>query len=461
VARLDNSHCEVFFTFWRKNTANDSPLSFCLDVVWVELNCGRGADELKQRYGLYSWVVWWALTSLKCCNRLTEFPPSADLHSPVFGILDTPAHLNTLEPLIAETRRAHQVGIICPSGSITPTINFDLPVNAPSFLVACRLLALTFKGVRLASDYLKASALKCDFRLKGRLASRIYRSLVGISWGKTLTPATGPLFVTYELLPWQKALVGHWRKSSSRVVHIMHGQRQEFYRHTHATDLVLFSNLDEPWFRAKVDPSVKIWTIGHPRLEAVRQQVGLPHSFEGRLPRITFFSQPAEFDYSRSLRIADWLICSALRGKAEVRFRAHPREDRVMLATDMKAAGIDFMQVSEAGLIEDLKWCDAVASSWSTVSMEAAACGRGIFWTCSTPEKYEVSQELRDHHIGVLIQNAPDWAPYLKQWADGGWKSPVTVSDEQLRELGMIGDTSKSWMERLEIKLEPANRRAV
>ncbi len=124
-----------------------------------------------------------------------------------------------------------------------------------------------------------------------------------------------------------------------------------------------------------------------------------------------------------------------------------------MLAADMKAAGIDFMQVSDAGLIEDLKWCDAVASSWSTVSMEAAACGRGIFWTCSTPEQYEASQELRDHGIGILIQSANDWEKPLAEWQSADWREPIRVSEARLRELGMIGDMDKPWLERLEIKV--------
>ena len=236
----------------------------------------------------------------------------------------------------------------------------------------------------------------------------------------------------------------------------MHGQRLPAYQVTMATDLVLFSKVDENWFRERVDPQVRIWTTGHPRLEATRAEVGLPEiNTSSRPSRIAFFSQPVEGDYSRELRLRDWRILAGLKGRAEVRFRLHPREDRETAVRDLKAIGADFIELSDAGLKEDLTWCDAVASSWSTVSMEAAACGRGVFWTCATPEKYEASRELQDAGIGVLVRDATDWNPYLDAWNHGGWQPPVIVPEHQLQALGMIGDMDRPWLERLGI--EPSN----
>lgn len=446
--------CEAFFRYLRAEVDSECLLAMCADALWHEVVWQKAASrERKQRFGIYSWLVWWVCSLRNCDRKAASSATEATFGSAVFGVLDTPAHLNTLEPIVKEFRFRYPTEIVCPSRALLPTLAFEPPVIPASIKHSWKILGLTFRALRLTRLFWHLYGRKLGCRLRGRIAARIYLLLTAIAWAEGLAPVRGPLFVTYEFLPWQKALVRLWRKSGQRVIHVLHGQRLDFYQHTHATDLVLLSNIDEPWFRARVDPSVKLWTVGHPRLEDVRRKVGTPRETNTGLPRITFFSQPAEGDYSRSQRIADWQICASLQGKAEVRFRAHPREDRAMLVVDMKAAGIEFMQVSDAGLIEDLKWCDAVASSWSTVSMEAAACGRGIFWTCSTPEKYEASQELRDHGIGVLIQNAPDWTPYLRQWSEGGWKSPVTVSNEQLRELGMIGDTSKSWMERLEVSL--------
>ena len=87
--------------------------------------------------------------------------------------------------------------------------------------------------------------------------------------------------------------------------------------------------------------------------------------------------------------------------------------------------------------------------------MEAAACGRGVFWTCTTPEAYEPSVELRNHGIGTLIQGAGDWENHLDAWSTGDWAEPVIVPENKLRELGMIGDMTRSWIERLELDGDP------
>jgi hypothetical protein len=437
--------------------------SYWADVL---LHCAlpnvNSTSARRHRFGIVSWLPWLALQ----CFKSHAFDIERSGHCTVYACsLSTSAHEGTLTPVLknlARNDRTHVIGIFSQSEKPVEGIHLAEPVctfyalSLPqSFASGVKVFFLTLMhSLQIALQLLKMGEIELLLNIRWSwFDEKLALYYFCKERLKQYNVDRQPLILTYELLPEIKALVMHFRHGDSRVIHIMHGQRLPTYQITMATDLVLLSKIDEPWFRARVDPSVKLWAIGHPRLEDVRRQVGLPRDKTTDLPRITFFSQPAEGDYSRSQRIADWQICSSLLGKAEVRFRAHPREDRAILATDMKAAGIDFMQISEAGLIEDLKWCDAVASSWSTVSMEAAACGRGIFWTCSTPGKYEASQQLRDHGIGVLIQNSPDWAPYFRQWSEGGWKSPVTVSDEQLRELGMIGDTSKSWMERLEIEV--------
>jgi hypothetical protein len=261
------------------------------------------------------------------------------------------------------------------------------------------------------------------------------------------------VFLTYELLPEAKAWVQWAREAGRRVVHVMHGQWLPTYQVTLATDLLLFSKVDEPWFRERVDPQVKIWTIGHPRLEMIRREVGLPEAPSSpRLPRIAFFSQPSEGDYSRELRCRDWAILAGLRGRAEVRFRPHPRESLEVAMMDLKSIGADFIELSEAGLKEDLAWSDAVASSWSTVSLEAAVCGRGVFWTCTTPEKYKASQELQRAGIGVLLQCRDDWDDHLDAWLAGGWKAPVIIPEVSLQHFGIIGEAATPWISRLELQ---------
>jgi hypothetical protein len=263
------------------------------------------------------------------------------------------------------------------------------------------------------------------------------------------------VFLTYELMPEAKAWVEWARGAGARVIHVMHGQRLPTYQVTMATDLLLFSKVDEPWFRERVGPDVRLWTIGHPRLEMLRRQVGPPTPWNpNRLPRIAFFSQPSECDYSRELRRNDWKILLGLKGRADIRFRLHPREDLETTVRDLKELELDFIEISDAGLNEDLAWCDAIASSWSTVSMEAAACSRGVFWTCSTPEKYQASQNLRDAGIGTLLTSAEDWKDHLLSWKTAGWSTPILLPESHLHELGLIGVMDRPWLERLELENE-------
>ncbi|MGJ8642782.1 MAG: hypothetical protein ACSHX9_05200 [Luteolibacter sp.] len=259
------------------------------------------------------------------------------------------------------------------------------------------------------------------------------------------------VFLTYELIPESKAWVQWAREAGARIIHVMHGQRLPTYQVTQATDLVLLSKVDETWFRQRVSDAVKLWTIGHPRLETIHQAVGMPENEQaGKGLRIAFFSQPSEGDYSPEQRCSDWEILEGLRYRAEVRVRAHPRENSEALLKEMHDAGIDFVTISQSGLEEDLKWCDAVASSWSTVSMEAAACGRGVFWTCAAPENYLASAELRQHGIGVLIERAGAWETYLNEWEEKReWPESVRLANNNLQELGMVGDMTIPWLERL------------
>lgn|GEM_PF-5639149 len=446
------SPCDVFLKDWDAKIDRSNRAFLAAGLVWHVLELGTPDSKLRQKLGILSWSLWWFRHTLRALFR----PCSADRVEAgeivTFAFLPTPAHQDTLEPLLEEMQSLSPARLKEP-GNPAPGQIFQIPEYPPSLFGGVVSLCAIFRLLTTIRCF-----KKLDFWVSGRLAEQLYSFLTVFQWTKLLIEPRGVLFLTYELHPWLKSLASLWRQSDKRVIHVMHGQRLDFYQHTEASDLVLFSKVDEPWFRQRVDPSVRIWTIGHPRLESVRKLVGKPVQHERtRLPRITFFSQPVEGKYSRSLRIADWKLLSALNGCAEVRLRAHPRESRENIERDLFDAGLTFITISEAGLIDDLKWSDGVASSWSTVSMEAAACGRGIFWTCSSPERYEASQELRDHGIGVLIQHAAEWDQYLANWQRNGWQPSVVVSESRLRELGMIGDMDKTWTERLEIEIPDEN----
>jgi hypothetical protein len=433
-------------------------LPYFVDAVFCILFLFPSSSQKRHSLGFFSLIPSVALEVLRLClstQRRIQPPFEPKI---LINNIPTPAHECSWMPLWQELSNGGKSGCVAMIHPESATLhlasgshyNHRVLRVSDVLLLLCRAAALFFCTVRilihdgsLLRHLIARAPLLFEYCIRFAASERIYEKAF---------PQLHTFITTYELDYATKALACTLRTRSLRVIHIMHGQRLPTYQVTMATDLVLFSKIDEPWFRARIDPSIRIWTIGHPRLEDVRCKVGPVRGNHNRLPRITFFSQPSEGDYSRDLRLADWRICASLEGKADVRFRAHPREDKSRLKADMAAAGIDFMQISDAGLIEDLIWCDAVASSWSTVSMEAAACGRGIFWTCSTPERYEAPQELRDHGIGTLVQYAQDWEKHLAEWQSGEWGEPIRVSEARLRELGMIGDMEKSWFERLGIE---------
>ena len=456
---------EEFHSTLKEATVESSATSHWSDSVFHLYLTAGATDELRFRGGIPLWLCWAAKRILIPAQPMaaTVFPtkvnPPAKPYA--FRMLSTPAHHDTLAAILTTFPSADLVLYGANLQSAHPgvlALHSTLSENCAALSTKARFRALvrSLSTARHLRKSLTVAGVNRRWRSPGGLAPRmaemLFRYHLELSvLGKSACPHDC-LFLTYELMPEAKAWVEWARISGKRVIHVMHGQRLPTYQITMATDLLLFSKVDEPWFRERVDPQVKIWTIGHPRLEMIRSEVGLPANPSApRRPRIAFFSQPCEGDYSSELRMRDWAILAGLKDQAEVRFRLHPRESRKDAVDDLEKIGADFITLSEAGLKEDLAWCDAVASSWSTVSMEAAACGRGMFWTCATPERYEASQELRDHGIGVLLTNASEWDDHLNAWTGAGWREPIMVSEQRLRELGMIGDMDKPWIERLSL----------
>ncbi|WP_234043144.1 hypothetical protein [Luteolibacter yonseiensis] len=429
-------------------------------MYWTDLihvmrwNAGPVVEN-RLKGGLSWWGVW-ALLQLFSSRDLSPAPDGEGKksRSPVDGyrLLPTPAHRDSLIPLI-EASDPESVRIYGEDAGLPnlPAVPFDFSNNLRKlgFRQRSRSLLTAFKTHRRLARILA----KCVPREENlppafhpRLIEQIFTMELGLARLRGEEPRLRSLYVTYELAPDSKALVRWARETGADVIHVMHGQRLPTYQLTQATDLILLSKIDEAWFRPRVDPAVRIHCHGHPRLEKIHQTIS-PPSRDGRTrPRIAFFSQPAEGDYTRERRDEDYRILAGLIGKADVRIRLHPREPVEEALLAMERAGATAFGISGAGLEDDLRWCDAIASSWSTVALEAAACGRGIFWTCAAPERYEASQELREHGIGVLIDSPGKWQPHLDQWTSGPWNAPVVVPDDRLAELGLIGMTGGNML---------------
>ena len=453
---------DKFLKEFRKH-CDDLALVYWTDAIFV-MNwegLAKPGTEKRFRFGLLGWVtrmvIGIAIASSRSGNERDEaqFTAEQDFN---FRLLPTPAHTDSLSPIIEEIENRRYL----PDGRGTDTVaisnacglnrSFSSLSPFTSLRALFRSVALVWKIKRIIADIPSDTPAGLIPGFTPRLAEEFLRYEIELQMLERRKCRHLAIFLTYELSPESKAFVRWARKADARVIHVMHGQRLPTYQITEATDLVLFSKVEESWFCERVDRAANIWTIGHPRLEMIRHKVPPPLEWDSkRLPRISFFSQPSEGGYDRELRLSDWATLTGLSARPEVRLRLHPRQSRKIAMEDIKALGLDFVQLSDAGLQEDLEWCDAIASSWSTVSMEAAACGRGVFWTCSTPEKYEASQELRDHGIGALIRSSDEWEQYLTDWSRGSWSAPVVLPETSLRKLGMIGDSQTPWTERLGI----------
>ncbi|PQJ28087.1 hypothetical protein [Rubritalea profundi] len=436
--------------------SKDPRLLYLSDAIFHLLLPREAGVEKRFKFGWFIWTlsILKKLIAVQLSTKAETPNTESSPQSPSYGFrfLDTPAHGGSLAPILDQVPLTSRL-LYGREGEPLELMNSLSILGCRASLRALKGAVTTARRIHSIVTLVTNSTNKyipADFT--ARMAEFVLtQQLVLTSLRKNLCPHQA-IFLTFELNPESKAWVQWARDSGTRVIHVMHGQSLPIYQITMATDLVLFSKVDEQWFRERVDPSIKLWTIGHPRLESTLASVGLQEtSTSPRRPRIAFFSQPIECDYSRELRMQDWKILSGLNAAAEVRFRLHPREDRETAIQDLKTLGLDFVEPSDAGLEEDLRWCDAIASSWSTVSMEAAVCGRGVFWTCSTPEKYEASQALRDYGIGTLVQQVGDWKNHLQDWKCGGWDAPVMVPESKLKKLGMIGDTQTPWAERLEL----------
>lgn len=432
-----------------RTESGDPLLDYWTDVIHVMRWNVDPLVEARFKEGLLVWGIW-AMLKITCSRNATTRLESEDyVNKPLqqgFRLLPTPAHRDSLLPVI-EAAEPKSLRIFGEEAGITnlPQISLSFPRSLEALGFRDRMAAL-LKAVRSHRRIatILSRCIPVEQRLPDgfhpRLLEQIFTMELGLARLRREERPLRSVHITYELAPDSKALVLWARETGANVFHVMHGQRLPTYQLTMATDLVLLSKIDEAWFRLRVDPGVRIHANGHPRLERIRRLVSATPARTGRiLPRIAFFSQPAEGEYTYERRDADWKILAGLVGKAEVRIRLHPRESKEQALLALERIGAKAFKTSDAGLEEDLCWCDAIASSWSTVGMEAAACGRGIFWTCATPELYEASQELRDHGIGILVSDPAEWQFHLDQWAIGPWRVPILVPEERLVELGLIG----------------------
>ncbi|RYD46627.1 MAG: hypothetical protein EOP85_07060, partial [Verrucomicrobiaceae bacterium] len=249
--------------------SSDPLLDYWTDVIHVMRWKAEPLVETRFKGGLPWWGVWALLKLLGPCDSTIRSKNEEEAARPPrqgYRLLPTPAHRDSLLPLI----EAADPGVVRIYGEETDVANLlpiplDFPHSIGSLGFQDRLSSL-LKAIR-SHRRISAILAKCiptgqplPDGFHPRLIEQIFTMELGLTRLRRKEAPLDSLHVTYELAPDSKALVLWARETGADVIHVMHGQRLPTYQLTMATDLVLLSKVDEPWFRPRVDPAIRIHT---------------------------------------------------------------------------------------------------------------------------------------------------------------------------------------------------------
>jgi hypothetical protein len=240
-----------------------------------------------------------------------------------------------------------------------------------------------------------------------------------------------------------------------RAVHFLHGFRHATHQVSRATDLCVYSEMDRKWFQSRVEKDCTVRAIGNPRMEAIRNTVGRLRRRQPNEPfRLLYFSQGQESPYTMEMVKADMAILAAApeaRSKYVLRIRPHPREPFDILLKVTQELGLVVDEFSKGTLAEDLSWCDAAATPWSTALLEAAVAGRPCYWLDVGGHGFCGTGELQNAGLGLLVRNSEQWKLAVQEMFLGRVQPPAAVSERKLQALGICLPQTISWLQRLEI----------
>jgi hypothetical protein len=142
---------------------------------------------------------------------------------------------------------------------------------------------------------------------------------------------------------------------------------------------------------------------------------------------------------------------TAIRSHYVLRVRPHPREPLDALLKAIAEIGLVVDEFSTGTLAEDLAWCDAAATPWSTALLEAAVASRPCYWTDAGGYGFGGTGELQQAGLGLLVKTKEEWALAVEKLFSFQTKPPATVPASTLNELRICLDDPVSWLKRLEI----------
>jgi hypothetical protein len=430
-----------------------------------------GGRERRHRAGLWSWSLWAVGKALLAAKKSV---PSVESNSRFHFLFCSPhsAHFDTLVPVARETAALSPGAPVCVwSVELKPEQESflagigNVKVTRLPELYSCAPVSNKFRAARCAlrevfalERLLEGTEQKEELRRRrSYVAEAVFHHLLAKDFWEGTLPCipSGAVFTTTETFHLAKELVAAARKQNLRAIHFCHGLRHALHQVTRATDFCVFSELDRRWFQPKVEKDCTVRAIGNPRMETIRDTVGPPR---GRKPgepfRLLFFSQGEESPYTAWMMNADMAILAAepvTRSHYILRVRPHPREPLDVLLKTAAEIGLVVDEFSEGTLADDLAWCDAAATPWSTALLEAAAAGRPCYWTDAGGYGFGGTGELQRAGLGLLVQTKKEWVEAVEKLFSLQTKPPAAVPKSKLNELKICLDDSVPWIERLQL----------
>jgi hypothetical protein len=422
--------------------------------------------------GLWLWIAWVVCKALiPARNPVPTAATNARFHFLFCGTHS--AHFDTLVPVVREAAALSKGAPAC-------VWSAELKPGQESFLAGIgnvkvvRLPAMP-SSVAASTKIRAAFHALCETFALGRMleetdhrkqflrsrsiaAETVFHHLFALDFWEKILPhsASGAVFTTTETPAICKGFFAAAWNRDWRAVHFCHGFRHAMHQVTRATDLCVYSELDRKWFRSRVEKDCTVRAIGNPRMETIRNTVGPPRNRKpGETFRLLLFSSGEESPYTAEMVKADLAILVAgfaTRSKYILRIRPHPREPLDVLLKVVKEIGLVVDEFSKGTLTEDVSWCDAAATSWSTALLEAAVAGRPCYWTDAGGFGFGGTGELQRAGLGLLVRNSEQWQQAAEEIFSGHVQPPAAVSEKKLQELGICFPRSVSWLQRLEIR---------
>jgi len=449
----------------------DRPLSWRLrDAIYATLTAAESDIQRQRRHraGVAGWLAWVIKETLRAALRGSSRISSGLTANWGFMVQSTPAHFNTLFPVIKEV--AQKENVIVWMAAATPDEEKRLGSianvkcvkaewhnswgNAAAIIADARQAWCEFK------DFENETALSRQERLalKARRIDVLEIFYRYLNWKRIWTSVglgrvNKGVFVSFELAPSTKALVDVYRDRGLRCIQFCHGFRNALYAVSRCTDYCALSEADQKWFVTRMDSGCRVHAIGNPRLEAFIKDVGPTRRRNAKEPlRLLFLSQYPGWDFLEEMRnqvLALLKLDERTRRNCILRMRHHPNETIASLGAACEAQGLRVDEWSTGSLEDDIRWCDAAATCFSTALLEAAVCGRLCYWINPVPLISEAVAEWQKAGVGMVIPNSEVWTRAMEQAISGTVRQPASTGCEHFQKMRVLADNNESWLARL------------